>query len=194
MDKPQINVSPRALTRIGEVRANNSVPAAGIRIAITGREGGKFAYDLSLVPPGAEVADDVVIEGPDGISFHVPPTSIPNLDGITLVADELTGAIGVENPNPLWKDPLAEQVQEFIDSAINPAVATHGGHIDLLDVADGVAYVHMGGGCQGCGQASVTLTQGVRSAVVEQFAEISDVRDTTDHAKGTNPYYQASKK
>jgi len=194
MDQPHINVSPRALTRIGEVRASNSLDSAGIRIAITGREGGKFAYDLSLVPPGAEVADDMQIEGPEGIIFHVPPTSAPNLDNITLVADELTGAIGVDNPNPLWKDPLAEQVQDFIDSAINPSVATHGGHIDLLDVADGVAYVHMGGGCQGCGQASVTLTQGVRSAVLEQFSQISDVRDTTDHAKGTNPYYQASKK
>ncbi|MFN2568617.1 MAG: NifU family protein [Candidatus Dormibacteria bacterium] len=194
MEKPQIHVSPRALTRIGEVRANNNLPEAGVRIAITGREGGKFAYDLSLVPPGAEVADDLVIEGPEGIRFHIPPASAPNLEGITLVADELTGAIGVDNPNPLWKDPLAEQVQEFIDSAINPAVATHGGHIDLLDVDDGVAYVHMGGGCQGCGMASVTLTQGVRSAVLEQFSQITDVRDTTDHAQGTNPYYQASKK
>lgn len=194
MDLPRINVSPHALTRINEVRANNNLPGAGVRIAITGREGGKFAYDLSLVPPGAEMVDDLIVEGPEGIAFHIPPASAPNLDDITVVADELTGAIGVENPNPLWNDPLAEKVQEFLDSAINPSVATHGGHIDLLDVAQGVAYVHMGGGCQGCGMASVTLSQGVRSAVLEQFTEITDVRDTTDHAQGSNPYYQASKK
>ena len=62
------------------------------------------------------------------------------------------------------------------------------------DVAEGVAYVHMGGGCQGCGMASVTLAQGVRTAILDRFPEITDVRDTTDHAQGANPYYQASKK
>ena len=42
--------------------------------------------------------------------------------------------------------------------------------------------------------ASVTLAQGVRTAILDRFPEITDVRDTTDHAQGANPYYQASKK
>ena len=100
----------------------------------------------------------------------------------------------VENPNPLWLDPLAEAVQRLLDDEINPSVATHGGHIDLLDVADGVAFIHMGGGCQGCGMAAVTLGQGVRSAILDSFSDIREVRDTTDHAQGANPYYQAAKK
>lgn len=195
METPTIHVRPDALERINAVRSSNNVPDAGVRIAITGRQAGSFVYDLSLVPSGTDPGDDLVFEGEQGISFHVPPTSAPNLDGATLVvSDPISGAIGLENPNPLWNDPLAEEVQQFLDTAINPAVATHGGHIDLLDVSDGIAYVHMGGGCQGCGMASVTLTQGVRSAVLERFEGISDVLDTTDHAKGTNPYYQASKK
>jgi len=73
-------------------------------------------------------------------------------------------------------------------------VASHGGHIDLLDVAEGVAFIHMGGGCQGCGMAEVTLGQGVRAAILDAFPEIREVRDTTDHAQGANPYYQAAKK
>ena len=64
----------------------------------------------------------------------------------------------------------------------------------LLDVSDGVAFIHMGGGCQGCGMAEVTLGQGVRVAILERFPEIIEVRDTTDHAQGANPYYQAAKK
>ncbi|HIN30956.1 TPA: iron-sulfur cluster assembly accessory protein, partial [Candidatus Poribacteria bacterium] len=51
-------------------------------------------------------------------------------------------------------------------------------------------YVHMGGGCQGCGQATATLKQGVQSMIQEEFPEIVNVIDTTDHAAGTNPYYQ----
>jgi Fe/S biogenesis protein NfuA len=50
----------------------------------------------------------------------------------------------------------------------------------------------MGGGCQGCGQANVTLKRGVETMIQEAFPEIKQVIDTTDHASGTNPYYQPS--
>jgi NifU-like protein len=57
-----------------------------------------------------------------------------------------------------------------------------------------VAFIHMGGGCQGCGMAELTLGQGVRTAILDTFPEIHEVRETTDHAQGANPYYQAAKK
>lgn len=56
------------------------------------------------------------------------------------------------------------------------------------------AYLRLGGGCQGCGMAAVTLGQGVRAAILDSFPDIREVRDTTDHAQGANPYYQAAKK
>ena len=59
-----------------------------------------------------------------------------------------------------------------------------------MDVTEDSVYVHMGGGCQGCGQASATLKQGVQTMIQEEFPEIVNVIDTTDHAAGTNPYYQ----
>src|SRR5439155_935757 len=46
----------------------------------------------------------------------------------------------------------------------------------------------------GCGMAEVTLGQGVRVAIIDRFPQITEVRDTTDHAQGANPYYQAAKK
>jgi Fe-S cluster biogenesis protein NfuA len=69
----------------------------------------------------------------------------------------------------------------------------HGGYITLLDVKDDVAYVALGGGCQGCGMANVTLKQGIEALIREAVPEIHQVVDTTDHAGGTNPYYQPSK-
>lgn len=194
MQQPRIGATDFALTRIEQVRANRRQPDAGIRVAITGRADGAFVYDMQLVPAGAEHPGDMLVEGPKGIVFHVPLTTAAYLDGAYLDADPETGALTVGNPNPLWLEPLAQDVQRLIDLEINPAVAQHGGHIDLLDVSDGVAYVHMGGGCQGCGMASVTLAQGVRTAILDRFPDITDVRDTTDHAQGANPYYQASKK
>lgn len=192
--QPRISATSAALTRIEQVRASQKQPRAGLRIAITGRENGSFVYDMQLVAPGDEREGDLVVDAVAGVPIHVPLASAPYLDGITLDADLPMGAVRVENPNPLWLDPVAEAVQRLLDDEINPSVASHGGHIDLLDVVDGVAYIHMGGGCQGCGMAEVTLGQGVRTAILDTFAEIHDVRDTTDHAQGANPYYQAAKK
>ncbi len=192
--QPRISATSAALTRIEQVRASRKQPRAGLRIAITGRENGSFVYDMQLIAPGDEREGDLVVDAVAGVLIHVPLASAPYLDGITLDADLPMGAVRVENPNPLWLDPVAEAVQRLLDGEINPSVASHGGHIDLLDVVDGVAYIHMGGGCQGCGMAEVTLGQGVRTAILDSFAEIHEVRDTTDHAQGANPYYQAAKK
>jgi Fe/S biogenesis protein NfuA len=194
MKQPRVTATDAARTRIEQVRANRKQPSAGLRIAITGRQEGAFVYDMQLVAAGEERPGDMVIDTLEGISIHVPLASAPYLDGITLDADLPMGAVRVINPNPLWLDPVAERVQRLLDEEINPSVASHGGVIDLLDVADGVAYIHMGGGCQGCGMAEVTLGQGVRTAILDSFPEIHEVRDTTDHAQGANPYYQAAKK
>ena len=194
MKEPRISATDAALTCIEQVRVNRKQPQAGLRIAITGRENGAFVYDMQLVASGEERQGDMIVEATTGLSIHIPLASAPYLDGITLDADLPMGAVRVENPNPLWLDPVAEAVQRLLDDEINPSVASHGGHIDLLDVAEGVAFIHMGGGCQGCGMAEVTLGQGVRTAILDTFPEIHEVRDTTDHAQGANPYYQAAKK
>jgi Fe/S biogenesis protein NfuA len=194
MKQPRVSATDAARTRIEQVRAHRKQPGAGLRIAITGRHKGAFVYDMQLVAPGEERQGDMVVDTLEGIPIHVPLASAPYLDGITLDADLPMGAVRVINPNPLWLDPVAERVQRLLDEEINPSVASHGGIIDLLDVADGVAYIHMGGGCQGCGMAEVTLGQGVRTAILDSFPEIHEVRDTTDHAQGASPYYQAAKK
>jgi Fe/S biogenesis protein NfuA len=41
--------------------------------------------------------------------------------------------------------------------------------------------------------ADMTLKQGVAAAIQEAVPEIRQVLDTTDHASGTNPYYQPQK-
>ncbi|HUO49514.1 MAG TPA: NifU family protein, partial [Acidimicrobiales bacterium] len=61
-------------------------------------------------------------------------------------------------------------------------------------VEEGIAYVRLSGGCQGCGLAKVTLSQGIEVALVEAVAEIHSVVDVTDHAEGQNPYFEAAKK
>jgi Fe-S cluster biogenesis protein NfuA len=87
-------------------------------------------------------------------------------------------------------DRMFDVVDEIFRSQINPAVAQHGGRIDLLDVADGVVVIRMMGGCQGCGMANQTLRQGVDQSLKRSVPGYRGIRDITDHAAGENPYYK----
>jgi len=88
---------------------------------------------------------------------------------------------------------LKSKVQDLVDTSINPAIAAHGGWVELLDVKDSVVYLQMGGGCQGCGAADITLKAGIERLIKEELPEITEVLDTTDHAAGNNPYYTPGK-
>ncbi len=88
---------------------------------------------------------------------------------------------------------LRTKVQDVIDTMINPAVAGHGGFVELIDIQDSRVYLAMGGGCQGCGAADITLKAGIERLLREEIPEISEVLDTTDHASGENPYYTPGK-
>jgi Fe/S biogenesis protein NfuA len=88
---------------------------------------------------------------------------------------------------------LRSRVQELIDTSINPAVAGHGGYVELIDVQDNRVYLQMGGGCQGCGAADITLKAGIERLIKEEIPEVEEVLDTTDHASGVNPYYTPGK-
>lgn len=104
------------------------------------------------------------------------------------VAERLAGASGVSD------DELYERVSELFEQQVNPMVARHGGLVELIDVQDSVVLLRMGGGCQGCGMASVTLRQGIEGMLSEHIPEVQGIVDITDHASGTSPYFAAAKK
>ena len=91
-------------------------------------------------------------------------------------------------------DVIRDHVQQVLDTEINPSVAAHGGVIRLIDVKDNQVFIQMGGGCQGCGQADVTLKFGIENAIRAAVTGVGDILDVTDHASGRNPYYTPSTK
>ncbi len=86
------------------------------------------------------------------------------------------------------------RVQQVLDTVINPAVASHGGFVRVLEVANNTVFLEFGGGCQGCGMVSVTLKYGVERTIRDEVPEVGAIMDTTDHAAGRNPYYAPSSK
>ena len=93
----------------------------------------------------------------------------------------------------LQPDQLRQKIQQILNEQINPGVASHGGFVELIDVTDNNVFLRMGGGCQGCGAADVTLKMGVERLLRDELPQIQNVFDATDHAAGQNPYYTPSK-
>jgi len=196
MQRPLLTVTDEARRKIDSVRRDAGHPDDALRIAIRGRTGARFDYDLALVGPAGIQPDDVVMDL-DDLKVVIDGGSATRIYGTTigLVPSPAGGSLQIENPNEGWADnPLAARVQQVLDAQINPGVAGHGGHVSLLDVRDGAAYIQLGGGCQGCGMVDVTLKQGIEVAIRAAVPEIASVVDTTDHAAGTNPYHQPAKK
>ena len=84
---------------------------------------------------------------------------------------------------------IRRRVQEILETEINPSIAGHGGFIRLVDVKGSRVFLQMGGGCQGCGMAHITLREGVEHMLRARIPEITEILDQTDHASGANPFY-----
>ncbi len=186
---PLLKVTEAAQEKVSAVIEAEEVDITGLRISIKGRTATAFEYSLGLA---TEAEDGDIIVECEKFNVLVDAASAENLEGVVIdyVDDLNASGFQIENPNtPTWDNPKAQQIQKLIDERINPAVAAHGGQVELLSVEDEAIYIHMGGGCQGCGMANVTLKHGIEAMIQEAFPEIKRVIDTTNHDAGDNPYY-----
>ncbi|MFQ5580048.1 MAG: NifU family protein [Nitrospiria bacterium] len=163
-------------------------------------------YALAFVEEGKEEAGDTSVDA-GGMQIYMESRNASFLDSVKIDFINNLDKTGfkVDNPKVVMPEPTlpdtpadlsspeAKAVQEVLDKEVNPAVASHGGLISLVDVKDNIAYIRLGGGCQGCGMANVTLKQGVVVAIKKAIPEIREVLDVTDHAGGSNPYYSPGK-
>jgi Fe/S biogenesis protein NfuA len=177
-------------------------------VEVTGVQNGEWTYNISLKPlDGA--GDDDSLQYAGDLGIVVPAEDVEKLQGATVdwSDDLMSGGLLVVNPNkpdpasPMiggrvadLSGPVPQRVMQVIEEQVNPAIAAHGGSAELVAVEEDTAYVRLGGGCVGCGMATVTLGQGIEVAILEAVPEVRQVVDVTDHASGTNPYYEAAKK
>lgn len=191
---PDIRFTATAREKVKAFMESRGKANAALRVGIGGRSSSGFRYAMNIVDADDRDEDDIVLDLGEFPVFVDRP-SLENLQGATIdFVDSAQGSgFQIDNPNPVWRDELALLVQNVLDTQINPGVASHGGYVELHEVRENVAYVQLGGGCQGCGMADVTLKQGIEAMILESVPSIIAVRDATDHASGTNPYYRPSK-
>ncbi|MGI9606905.1 MAG: NifU family protein [Acidimicrobiales bacterium] len=196
-----LDVTTAALEKVLEIRnGEEDSEGTGLQVEIIGTRGVEFDYDLSL---------ETIADAPEGATTYlvgeltviIPADSVDDMRGSTLdiPSNPMQGGLVIRNPNrPPVLAPedieltgtLAEKVQQLLDLSINPALAAHGGFANLVKVEDDtVVHVFMGGGCQGCSMSAMTLSEGIKTSIMEAIPEVTEVIDATDHTAGENPFY-----
>jgi Fe/S biogenesis protein NfuA len=199
-----MTVTDAAVEKAVLVRSRETDPDRyALWVEVAGVQGGEYAYDLSLQPL-EEAPADAHVTDLGRISLVIPAGSVDLLRGATLdrQGDLATGGLVIHNRAPAVGVPgtaglssdVARRLIQVLEQQINPAIAAHGGSAELVGVEDDTAYLRLGGGCVGCGMVSVTLRQGIEVAIRDAVPVITRVIDVTDHASGTNPYYEPAKK
>lgn len=152
---------------------------------------------VSYCPPEAVEAADTEMTF-SGFSAFIDELSLPFLDDaeIDFVTDKMGSQLTLKAPNAKMRKvsddaTLMERVEYAIQTQVNPQLAGHGGHVNLIDVTeDGIALVQFGGGCNGCSMVDVTLKEGIEKELLQQFeGELTAVRDSTEHDRGDHSYY-----
>ncbi len=207
-----LHAADAALEMVLELRSGeDDEESLALWVEVTGASGDAYTYDMYFQAVGAVGADDWS-DDRAGLVLVVPADSIAKMRGSVLDVnrDADQGGMVIQNPNqpprpagasPAMAGPpvdlsgdVAQRVIQVLEQQINPSIAAHGGRADLVAVEGDAAYLRLSGGCAGCGMAAVTLSQGIEVALRESVTEITRVIDVTDHAAGTNPYYEAAKK
>lgn len=75
-----------------------------------------------------------------------------------------------------------EQVEQCLEQ-IRPALAMHGGNVQLLDVVDGVVRVKLEGACKGCPMSQVTLKMGIEAEIISNVEGITEVIAVGDESE-----------
>lgn len=195
-----VEITAEALGQIRALRSQESIEGLhlGLRIAGVGANG--FIYETAFLR-AADVADGDHIEQHGDLPVAISADSVDNLRGavLDLAGDPSAPGLVLRNPNaatpPITEGDVElsgsvqERVQQLIEMYINPSIASHGGFVTLTEVDGDRALVELGGGCQGCGLAAMTLRQGIESSIKHHVPEILEVVDVTDHTAGENPFF-----
>lgn len=191
-----ITITPAAEAYLAELLQKKGGRDAGIRIYIS-QPGTPHAEScLAYCNPGEHPGDDVVMGLP---SFTVWIDKISEAflaDAVVdYTTDQMGGQLTIRAPNakvPLVDEnsTLEQRIHYYLQTEINPGLASHGGQVSLVEVAeDQVAILQFGGGCQGCSMVDATLKEGVEKTLLERLPELKGVRDVTDHSQKDNAFF-----
>ena len=191
-----IEITESAQDYLSELLLKQDCEGIAIRLFIADPGTPKAETCIAYCRPGEEQEEDQVLELPK-LKAYLDKRSVPFLEDakVDYSADRLGGQLSIRAPNsrmPRVSDdsPVEDKVNYILHSEINPGLAAHGGNISLEEMDGDIAVLQFGGGCQGCGQADVTLKDGVERTLLDKIPELKGVRDITDHSDSSQAFYK----
>jgi Fe/S biogenesis protein NfuA len=159
---PMITFTNRAREMVLSFLGDDEESSQALRIRVR-MEKGSAEFDLTLVDPEERTEEEREVNTGD-FSVYVLESDVEAIEGSTVDYVDRVNASGFEvhpatasapesKAKPGKGEPsgeIAERVRDVLDSQVNPAIASHGGLISLVNVEDTEIYVQMSGGCQGC--------------------------------------------
>lgn len=189
-----ITITESAQKYLADLLSKQETEGIGIRMFVSDPGTPKAETCIAYCRPGEEEDDDTIMEM-DGFKAYFGQRSLPFLEDakVDYADDKFGGQLTIRAPNsrmPNINDdsPIEDKINYVLYNDVNPGLAAHGGMISLEDVEDGIAILRFGGGCQGCGQADVTLKEGVEKTMLEKIPELKGIRDVTDHSDRSQAY------
>ncbi len=76
---------------------------------------------------------------------------------------------------------MLETIEKLLNENVRPALESHGGGIEIVELKDNKLYVRLSGGCKGCAGARATIKHGVEAFLKENVKDLEEVVDVTDH-------------
>lgn len=170
--------------------------ALGVRVFIN-QPGTPRAETCIAYCREGDVQEDDVEKPFDKITAWLEGRSVPFLEDalVDYSKDRMGGQLTIKAPNAKMPrvdedSPIEDRINYLLYNEVNPALASHGGEVSLVEVTDdNYVVLRFGGGCQGCSAVSVTLKDGVEKTLLEQLPQLKGVRDMTDHSDRSNAFY-----
>ncbi|KXU34633.1 Fe/S biogenesis protein NfuA [Ventosimonas gracilis] len=191
-----INITEAAQDYLLGLLKKQDKEGVGIRVFIENPGTPQAETCIAYCQPGEQQEGDRALALKDFTAW-IDAVSEPFLEDalVDYAADRMGGQLTIKAPNakvPMIDEdsPLSEQIHYYLQTEINPNLASHGGQVALIEVVeDGIAVLRFGGGCQGCGMVDMTLKDGVERTLKERIPQLKGVRDVTDHSNRENAYY-----
>jgi Fe-S cluster biogenesis protein NfuA len=127
-----------------------------------------------------ELESVVISREPDGsfVALHTPSGKKTVGASMDEANDAMRKLLGMdaegEFTEPLTSDRfsgVARDIARFLEGPVSDMLKFHSGFARLEAYESGIAHIKLGGGCEGCPSSLITLLNGVRSQLQDEFGE-----------------------
>ena len=195
-NKPLIEISDKAVEYLAKL-LKSEAEGCGVRIFVDQPGTPHAETNIAYCRPGEEQDGDEPVDYSSVRVWFDSKSAKYLVDAVVdFREDRMGGQLTIKAPNARIPkvspdSPIEDRINYVLYNEINPALASHGGMVSLVEMLDEqTALLQFGGGCQGCAAVDITLKQGVEATLLSQVPDLKGIEDATDHSFRENAFYR----